>query len=65
LQSKPQAQGRLVGCYMLFYAVGSGPGALAAALVYAQAGWNGVCVPGFVISAVALAFWGLTLRTMP
>ena len=35
-----QAHSRLVGAYMLFYAAGSGLGAIAATTVYAHAGWR-------------------------
>lgn len=61
----PQAQSRLVGCYMLFYAVGSGLGAFASTHVFALAGWSGVCWLGAGVSLVALLFWGVTLRAMP
>ncbi|QUY48100.1 MFS transporter [Serratia plymuthica] len=61
----PQAHSRLVGCYMLFYAVGSGLGAFAGTHVYAVAGWPGVCGLGAGVSLVALLFWWLTLRGMP
>ena len=61
----PQSHSRLVGCYMLFYAVGSGLGAFASTHVFALAGWSGVCWLGAGISLVALLFWGLTLRAMP
>jgi hypothetical protein len=47
---------------MLFYAVGSGSGAMAATAVYAAAGWDGVCVLGAGVSALALAFWAATRR---
>ncbi|XQU67391.1 Major facilitator superfamily (MFS) profile domain-containing protein [Cupriavidus sp. H18C1] len=59
------AHSRLVGCYMLFYSVGSGLGAIASTWVYAAAGWQAVCLLGAGISAAALAFWALTLRHMP
>ncbi|WP_454732653.1 MULTISPECIES: MFS transporter [Cupriavidus] len=62
---RPEAHGRMVGCYMLFYALGSGAGAIASTHVYARAGWSGVCVLGAVISLAALVFWALTLRAMP
>jgi len=62
LQARPQAQSRLVACYMLFYSVGSGLGALASTLVYARAGWSGVCVLGFALSLTAAGFWAATLR---
>lgn len=61
----PQAHSRLVGCYMLFYAVGSGLGAFASTHVFALAGWSGVCWLGAGVSLIALLFWGLTLRAMP
>lgn len=63
--SQRQAHSRLVGCYMLFYAVGSGLGAIASTAVYASAGWTGVCLLGAAISALALAFWACSLRWMP
>jgi len=55
------AHSRLVACYMLFYAVGSGLGAIAATSAYAAGGWLAVCVLGAVVSAVALGFWRWTL----
>ena len=55
-----QAHSRLVAGYMLFYAVGSGLGSIAATAVYARAGWLGVCVLGAGISVAALLFWAAT-----
>jgi len=62
LRAAPEAHSRLVGAYMLFYAVGSGAGALATTAVYAHAGWRGVCLLGAGVSAAALAFWWMTRR---
>lgn len=59
------AHSRLVACYMLFYAVGSGLGAIASTLIYASAGWHGVCVLGAGVSLLALLFWAASLRCMP
>ena len=59
LQSGTQ-HSRLIGAYMLFYAIGSGAGALAATNVYATAGWNGVCLLGGGLSLAALLFWHTT-----
>jgi len=56
---------RLVGCYMLFYAVGSGSGAIAATSMYAAAGWTGVCLLGGAVSASAMLFWAVTLEKRP
>lgn len=64
-RTHPEAHSRLVGCYMLFYAVGSGVGAIAATTVFAAAGWIGVCLLGTGVSLMALVFWGTTLRYMP
>ena len=57
---QPEAHSRLVGAYMLFYAAGSGLGAMASTAVYASAGWSGVCVLGAVLSLAALGFWAAT-----
>ena len=58
----PQSHSRLVGCYMLFYAVGSGLGAFAGSHIYAWAGWHGVCWLGGTVSLTALLFWWRTLK---
>lgn len=64
LQSNAQAHSRLIGCYMMFYAAGSGVGAIAATAVYSVAGWPGVCWLGGSISLLALLAWAGTLRYM-
>jgi predicted MFS family arabinose efflux permease len=56
---------RLVACYMMFYAVGSGSGALAATSMYDVAGWTGVCWLGAAVSLAALVFWTITLAKRP
>lgn len=58
--TRPEAHSRLVGLYMLFYAVGSGLGALGTTMTYAYAGWPGVCLLGASVSLLALVFWWLT-----
>lgn len=65
LRERPEAHSRLVGLYMLFYAAGSGMGAIAATTTYVHAGWNGVCMLGAVTCCVALLFWLATRRFMP
>ncbi|WP_282268706.1 MFS transporter [Stenotrophomonas sp. PS02298] len=65
LREQPQAHSRLVGLYMLFYAVGSGAGAIATTAMYAQEGWTGVCVLGAATCGVAGVFWLFTRRYMP
>ncbi|WP_257624514.1 MFS transporter [Variovorax boronicumulans] len=57
LQRPAESHGRLIACYMLFYAVGSGAGALASTAVYARAGWSGVCMLGAGVSLLACLVW--------
>lgn len=63
--ARSDSHSRAVGCYMLFYAIGSGLGALASTAVHAAYGWTGVCVLGAGVSFAALGFWALTLRHTP
>lgn len=62
LGTRPDAHARLVGSYMLFYSAGSGLGAIASTMMYARAGWTGVCALGAVVSVAALGVWAATLR---
>ena len=62
---RPDARSRLVGGYMVFYSVGSALGSIASTMVYARAGWMGVCVLGALISLVALLFGAATRRHQP
>lgn len=59
-RTRPEAHSRLVGLYMLFYAVGSGLGAIGTTATYAHAGWPGVCALGASVSLLALLFWWFT-----
>jgi MFS family permease len=43
-QIDPAARSRLVGAYMVFYSIGSAGGAISSTVVYARAGWTGVCL---------------------
>lgn len=61
-QGSTEAHSRLVGCYMLFYAVGSGAGALASTAVYARGGWLGVCLLGACVSLAALVVWAASVE---
>lgn len=58
---RPEAQSRLVGCYMLFYSAGSGLGAATSTYVFARTGWAGVCALGFAFSMAAFVLWAVTL----
>lgn len=64
-RTRPEANSRLVGLYMLFYAIGSGLGAISTTVTYAYAGWQGVCLLGAAVSLSALLFWWATRGTMP
>lgn len=59
----PDAGGRLIGGYMIFYAIGSATGAIAATSLYAAAGWGAVCALGAGISGLAFLLWALTRHT--
>ncbi|AXF59180.1 MFS transporter [Leclercia sp. W6] len=59
-RTRPEAHSRLVGLYMLFYAVGSGLGAIGTTVTWAHFGWQGVCLLGAMVSLLALVFWWVT-----
>lgn len=61
-RTRPDAHSRLVGLYMMFYAVGSGLGAISTTVTYARFGWQGVCALGASVSLLALVFWWVTQR---
>jgi len=56
-----QAHSRIVGVYMIFYAIGSGIGSIASTTTYAHWGWTGVCILGAAICCAAIAWWWVTL----
>ena len=58
--TRPDARSRLVAGYMIFYSIGSAVGAAVSTLVYARAGWPGVCLAGCAVSVAAMVFWWLT-----
>jgi predicted MFS family arabinose efflux permease len=62
---RPEAQSRLTAAYMLCYSIGCAIGSIVSTLVYARAGWSGVCLGGGAISAIALVFWALTRHLTP
>jgi predicted MFS family arabinose efflux permease len=61
----PAVHSRVTAGYMLFYSIGCALGSLASTLAYAWGGWDGVCLLGAAISALALLFWALTVRRTP
>lgn len=62
---RPDAQNRLTAAYMVFYSIGSAVGSSTSTIIYAHAGWTGVCISGAAISLITLLFWVLTLRATP
>ncbi|WP_462378799.1 MFS transporter [Pseudomonas sp. Marseille-QA0892] len=64
LRIRSEASSRLVGLYMLFYAVGSGLGAISTTVTYAHAGWEGVCILGAAVSLLALLLWCATQKLL-
>ncbi|MET3854600.1 MFS transporter [Rhizobium sp. OAE497] len=62
--ARPEARSRLVGGYMVFYSADSALGAITSTMIYAHAGWPGVCALGCSFSVIALVFWWIT-RPMP
>lgn len=62
LNLHPEARSRLTAGYMIFYSIGSATGSIASTSIYAYSGWNGVCLLGAMVSALALLFWALTRR---
>ncbi len=59
-RTRPDAHSRLISLYMMFYAIGSGLGAIGTTATYAHAGWWGVCLLGTAVSLLALLFWWMT-----
>ena len=57
LAAAPHLQAQVIAAYMLFYAAGSGLGAVLGSTLYATHGWTGVCVAGALVSLTALAVW--------
>lgn len=59
---RAEAKSRIVAGYMVFYSIGVGLGSVISTLVYARIGWNGVCITGAVVAALAFLFWLGTTR---
>lgn len=64
LAAAPNAQAQVIAAYMLFYAAGSGIGALLGSSLYAAYGWSGVCTAGALVSLLALGAWWTVSATL-
>jgi predicted MFS family arabinose efflux permease len=62
---RPEAQSRLTAIYMVFYSLESALGSFTSTMVYARAGWTGVCLAGAGLSVLTLVFWAVTLHMTP
>lgn len=60
---RPEAQSRLTTAYITSYFVGGAAGSALSALVYARAGWTGVCLLGLAFAGAGLGLWLTELRT--
>lgn len=63
LAAAPHAQAQVIAAYMLFYAAGSGLGAVLGSAMYASYGWSGVCIAGGCVSLLALGLWAALRRS--
>jgi predicted MFS family arabinose efflux permease len=61
----PNSSSRLIGSNMVFFALGTGGGALAATVTHDGFGWIGVCVLGAAFSVIALMIWAVDRLTTP
>jgi predicted MFS family arabinose efflux permease len=61
-KNNPEQHSRKVSIYMLFYAAGSGIGAISTTYIFANFGWRGTCLLGSCICILALATNALRLK---
>lgn len=54
---RPEARSRLTSAYMTFFFIGGVVGSSVSALVYAKAGWTGVCAIGAALGLLAAVVW--------
>lgn len=59
---RPEAGSRLTAAYMVFYSIGSATGSIVSTHLYANYGWEAVCLFGVSVSTLALVFWMATYR---
>lgn len=54
---RPEARSRITSAYMASYFAGGVFGSAVSSLAYAHFGWNGVCIAGACLGAVATLLW--------
>ncbi|MFE3097285.1 MFS transporter [Streptomyces sp. NPDC059248] len=62
---RPDAGSRLIGGYMIFYAIGSATGAITATSLHAAFGWGAVCAAGAAFGFLGLVLWVVTRQDAP
>ncbi|MGW9124985.1 MFS transporter [Paenibacillus chitinolyticus] len=62
LSLRTEARSRITAGYMVFYSIGGAIGSVSSTHIYARYGWDGVCLLGASVSALALLFWAMTRR---
>jgi predicted MFS family arabinose efflux permease len=55
----PNASSRLIGSNTVYYAIGTGGGAIAATIAYSASGWSAVCILGAGLSTLAFLVWAV------
>ena len=59
LRLRPEARSRLTSAYMTFFFIGGVVGSSLSVLVYAKAGWTGVCAIGAALGLLAAVIWAV------
>jgi len=57
VEINPSAASQLIGGNTVYYAVGTGGGAIAATVAYSSSGWSAVCILGAGLSLLAMLIW--------
>ncbi|GAA1181413.1 MFS transporter [Pseudonocardia alaniniphila] len=55
----PTASSRLIGSNTVYYAIGTGGGAIAATTAYSASGWSAVCILGAGLTTLAFLIWAV------
>ena len=61
----PEARSRLTSAYMTLFFAGGVVGSALSSFTYARTGWNGVCILGVILGAIAFIMWLTGTRQSP